>query len=152
MSSLNRDGSWKPAVTDEVDRELAFHIEMRTRELIARGMSPDEARALATNRFGDLGAVQSTLRQIGRRRDSRIGRAEWLGELRQDATYALRQLRRSPAFALVTILTLGVGIGATAAIFSAVNAVVLRPLPYADPSRLVAVSEHSGENDESARA
>ncbi|HSA56500.1 MAG TPA: ABC transporter permease [Gemmatimonadaceae bacterium] len=143
---------WKPSVTEEVDSELDFHIEMRTRELMTRGMDRERAQAEAVARFGDLGRVHSTLERIGRRRDRRERRSEWLSELRHDALYALRQLRRSPAFALVTILTLGVGIGATTSIFSAVYAVVLRALPYHDPGSIVRVYPHLDGNDESARA
>lgn len=143
---------WKPSVTEEVDSELDFHIEMRTRELIARGMEPARARADAVARFGDLDRVHHTLERIGRRRDRRERRTEWLAELRHDALYAMRQLRRSPAFALVTILTLGVGIGATTSIFSAVYAVVLRSLPYRGPQGIVVVNPYLEGNDESANA
>jgi predicted permease len=143
---------WKPSVTEEVDSELDFHIEMRTRELTAKGMDPRAARAEAVARFGDLGRVHTTLERIGRRRDRRERRTEWIAELRQDAVYALRQLRRSPAFALITILTLAVGIGATTSIFSAVYAVVLRALPYRTPERIVVVHPHLDGNDESTRA
>ena len=115
-----------------MDSELDFHIEMRTRELIAAGMDPARARAEAVARFGDMGHVQHTLRRIGRRRDRRERRTEWLAEARQDVVYALRQLRRTPAFALIAILTLGIGIGATTSIFSAVYEMLLRALPYRD--------------------
>ena len=143
---------WKPSVTEEVDSELDFHIEMRTRELVARGMDPERARAEAVARFGDLNHVHHTLERIGRRRDRRERRTEWLSELRHDALYATRQLRRSPAFALVTILTLCVGIGATTLICSAVYAVVLRSLPYRDPQGIVIVNPYLEGNDESANA
>jgi predicted permease len=143
---------FKPRVTEEVDSELAFHIEMRTRELIAQGMAPEEARSLATRRFGDLGEVRSTMRATAHRRDQKERRAEWLGELRLDTAYALRQLARSRAFAIVTILTLAIGIGATTSIFGAVHAVVLRALPYHEPDRLVDVYSHTGEDDESVTA
>lgn len=125
---------------------------MRTRELIQKGMDPAEAHAAAVQRFGDIGRVQTTLDRIGRRRDRREVRTEWLTELRQDTIYALRQLRRYPAFALITILTLGIGIGATTSIFSAVYAVVLRPLPYLDPQRIVIVHSTLEDNDQSVSA
>jgi predicted permease len=142
----------KPAVEDEVGSELDFHIEMRTRELIAAGMDPARARADAVARFGDLGQVQHTLQRIGRRRDRRERRTEWLAEARQDVVYALRQLRRTPAFALLAILTLGIGIGATTSIFSAVYTVVLRALPYRAPERIVNVRPQFDGNDETASA
>lgn len=149
--SLQRLG-WKPSVTDEVDSELHFHIDMRTRELIEKGMDPARARAEAVSRFGDINRVQTTLERIGRRRDRRERRTEWFAEMRQDVTYALRQLRRYPAFALLTTLTLGIGIGATTSIFSAVYAVVLRALPYSEPERIVVVHSSQGGNDESVSA
>jgi putative ABC transport system permease protein len=142
----------KPTVEDEVSSELDFHIEMRTRELIAAGMDPAKARAEAVARFGDLGQVQHTLRRIGYRRDRRERRTEWLAEARQDVVYALRQLRRTPTFALLAIVTLGIGIGATTSIFSAVYTVLLRALPYPDPGRIVNVFPVLDGNDETSSA
>ncbi|MGH9314415.1 MAG: ADOP family duplicated permease [Vicinamibacterales bacterium] len=129
----------KPRLEDEVSDELEFHLEMRTREYIARGMSRAEARDRALARFGDLAYVRKTCRDIGRRRDTDMRRREYLGELRQDVGFGLRQLAANPGFSLVAVLTLALGIGATTAIFSAVNAVVLRPLPFPEPERLAFV-------------
>jgi predicted permease len=129
----------KKSVQREVDEELAFHVEMRVRELVARGMSPDAARADALRRFGDLAMVMTVCRRIGEGRDRDMRRAEYLDELSQDLRYALRQLRRTPAFTLIAALTLALGIGATTTIFSAVHAVVLRPLPFHESERLVRV-------------
>lgn len=130
---------WKASVADEVDAELAFHVEMRTREYIARGLDPELARAKAVGRFGDLQRVNDTCRRIGEGRERDMRRAEWMHEFMQDARYALRQLARMPGFTVVAALTLAIGIGATTAIFSIVNAVVLRPLPFPDSDRLVRV-------------
>jgi len=132
---------WKAKVEDEVDAELAFHLEMRTREYLGRGMTPTAERQAARRRFGDIGRVTESCRAIGGERDRHQRRAEWLDELRQDVHYAARQLRRSPGFTLVAALTLAIGIGAATTIFSVANAALLRPLPFADPDRLVRVWE-----------
>ena len=134
-----RSRIWRRSVDEEVDAELAFHVEMRARELIAGGMDPADARAAAIRRFGDINRVNATCRREGRRRDRDMRRTEYLSELTQDVTFAARQLLRNPAFTLVAVVTLALGIGATAAIFSAVRAVVLRPLPVPQPERILAV-------------
>lgn len=134
-----RSRFWRASVEDEVDGELAFHVEMRAQELEARGMGRREARDAALGRFGDINRVNAACRSIGRGRDRDMRRTEYLSELTQDLTFAVRQLLASPGFTLVALLTLALGIGATAAIFSAVQAVVLRPLPLPDPSRLLAI-------------
>ena len=143
---------WKASVADEVDAELAFHVEMRTREYIARGLGPELARAKAISRFGDITRVNDTCRRIGEGRERDMRRAEWLHEVAQDARYALRQLARMPGFTTVAALTLAIGIGATTAIFSVVHAVVLRPLPFPDPERLVRVYSNRRGTDGSTSA
>jgi putative ABC transport system permease protein len=132
---------WKASVDDEVDDELDFHIEMRTRALIARGVPPESARADAVARFGDIDRVNRTCREIGKRRDRTMRNAELLSELRQDIVFAARQMRKRPGFALIAALTLALGIGATTAIFSAVHAVVLRPFPNIDPDRVMLLGD-----------
>ena len=132
---------WKSSVADEVDDELAFHVAMRERMLIAQGVPPDIAHADAIARFGDIATVNRTCREIGRRRDRTMRNAELLSELRQDIGYAARQIRKRPAFTAIAALTLALGIGATTAIFSAVYAVVLRPFPNIDPDRVMVVSD-----------
>jgi putative ABC transport system permease protein len=134
-----RSRFWRASVEDEVDDELDFHVEMRARELEARGMPRAAARESALRRFGDINRVNATCRTIGRRRDREMRRTEYFNELVQDLTFASRQLLRNPGFTTVALLTLSLGIGATAAIFSAVQAVVLRPIPVPDPERIVAV-------------
>jgi putative ABC transport system permease protein len=135
-----RSRLWRGSVDREVDDELEFHLEMRTRALIERGMDPATARQAAIRRFGDLQRVNTTCRRIGRLRERDMSRTEYLSELRQDVTFAGRQLLRNPGFTLVAIVMLALGIGATTAIFSAVKAVVLNPLPFPVPERVFSVS------------
>jgi putative ABC transport system permease protein len=136
-----RSRFWKVRVEEEVDSELSFHVEMRARELVARGMSPADAREAAIRRFGDINRVNATCRAIGKQRDHSMRRTEYFSELTQDVTFAGRQLVRTPGFTVVAVLTLALGIGATTAIFSAVQSVVLQPLPFPQPDRLVSVYE-----------
>lgn len=136
---------WKKNVDDEVSEELELHLEMRTREYVARGLDPAAAREAALRRFGDLENVRKTCREIGRKRDKDMLRREYFTELRQDVTFAVRQLVAHPAFSLIAVLTLALGIGATTAIFSVVHAVVLRPLPVPQPEQLTFIwSEING--------
>ena len=136
-----RSAFWRGRVEDEVDSELDFHVEMRARELVDEGMKPAQAREAAIRRFGDIDKVNAACRDIGRRRYRDMRRTEYLSELKQDVTFAFRHLLKNPGFTTVAVLTLGLGIGATTAIFSAVQAVVLRPLPVPHPERIFAIYE-----------
>ena len=128
---------WKPSVEEEVQRELRNHIEMLEADLVARGLDPAEARATAQEKFGNVERIEEACRDLGEMRDREARRSEWLSELGQDVRYALRQLRAHPRFALVAMLTLAVGLGATTTIFGIANAVLLRPFPVVDAERVV---------------
>jgi predicted permease len=132
---------WRPPVADEVDDELSFHLEMRVRDLVERGMDPVAARREAQRRAGDVERTRVTLRGLGTGRNRHMERTQYFGELRQDLAFTARQLFKNPGFTAVALLTLALGIGATTAIFSAVYAVVLQPFPLREPSRLMLVGE-----------
>jgi len=129
------------ALVSELDEELAFHLDMRTDELVADGLSPREARRRAEDELGGLGRARRVLlasdRQIERRRHF----AEWLREVGGDLRLAVRGLAKSPGFTLAVTLSLALGIGANTAVFSLLDALVLKSLPVAAPDRLVAVGD-----------
>jgi putative ABC transport system permease protein len=147
MSRLGQPGRqlrsllFRSSIADEVDAELEFHVEMLTRELTELGMSRDRAHSEAVRRFGNIGHVSATMRRIGNQREREMHRTEYLVELKQDIIYALRQLANAPGFSLVAVLTLALGIGATTAIFSAVESVVLRQFGWAHPERTTLLME-----------
>jgi predicted permease len=134
------------SVPGEVDEELAFHIDMRTRQLIQAGRTPDEAREEARRIFGDLQDVRETCVTYDEERIQAMDRISLLNDFRQDLSWSARVLRRTPAVSLVVILTLALGIGANTAIFSLVNAVLLKKLDVRAPDELVVLGDPTRVN------
>lgn len=129
----------------ELDDELRFHVEMETEARLRGGAGASEARRGARVAFGGEDSVRESVREARG--------LSWLDDLRMDARYAARSLWRNRLFAIVAVVTLGLGIGAATAVYSVVDGVLLRPLPFAQADRLVMVWEHdriSGTEREAA--
>jgi predicted permease len=136
-------------VERDVDTELGFHLDMRTQRLIEHGLDPASARAQALRQFGDWDQVRSELVAIDSQQAKTDKRANYLAELRQDTVYAVRALRHNLGFALVVVLSLAIGIGANTAIFTLIDALLLRPLPVPEPDRLVVIGDPRRTNSAS---
>jgi putative ABC transport system permease protein len=129
----------REAVIEDIDDEMRSHVELATEANIARGMSPNEARQAALEGFGNMSRMRELAYDV---RGGGVLEALW-----QDLRYGARALLGNPGFAVVAILTLALGTGATVAMFSFVYAVVLRPLPFREPERLLSVVEHRNGRD-----
>ena len=130
----------------ELDEELAFHIEMRKRKFVEQGMSPAEATRAARLQFGNVTLTREDSRQFWGFR--------WLDELGQDLRFAFRSFRKNPGSTAAAVATLALGLGIGTAVFSVVNALLFKSLPYKDPDRLVmiwSVNHQEGVDVERAR-
>jgi predicted permease len=121
---------------DELEQEIRNHVELEAMDNLDRGMTPEQARTAALLKFGNVAAIREDAYAVWHR--------VWLEKSLQDIRYALRQLRRAPVFTITVVLTLGLGIGATTAIFSLIHTVMLKSLPVVDPSHLYRIG--SGKN------
>src|ERR1700744_1711053 len=120
--------------TARLNDELQFHLEQQVSENIAKGMSPAEARSAALRKFGNPALLRDQARSTWS--------WNWVETGVRDVRYGVRALARSPGFALIAILVMALGIGATTSLFTIVRAVLLKPLPFRDPNNLVMVYEH----------
>jgi predicted permease len=127
----------KEPLDRELDAEMASHLEMAVEENVRRGMNPEEARRQAMVRFGGV--------QQAREQQREARGLPWIDILMQDLRFTFRTLTRDRGFAIVAVLILGLGIGANIAVFSVVNAILLRPLPFHDPQQLVWLAGNNGK-------
>ena len=130
---------FQPEPKAEVEEELAFHLEQRARDYVARGLDPAAARVAAQERFGSVDLVRDECAELLTSERRAAVRRDWLDDLRQDLRFGIRAMLRAPMFSLMAMLTLALGIGANAAVFGVLKSVLLDALPYADADRLVRV-------------
>lgn len=126
-------------IPQRLDDEFQFHLDQQMVENIAAGMTPDEARHAAMRMFGNPGYLKEETRESWS--------WMWLENFLRDLRYAARVLARAPAFTIVAILVISLGIGATTSLFTVVHSVLLKPLPFKDPSRLIRLYEHEAQGN-----
>jgi putative ABC transport system permease protein len=131
----------RQTIQQDIDSELAYHVQMRARDLEKTGMGTAAARREAERRFGNHERIRAECREVMMVDAERQGDGI-MAQFGQDLRYAVRTILKNPGFAATVILTLGLGIGANTAIFSVVDGVLLRPLPYADADRIVYVAQN----------
>ena len=124
-------------VERDIRDEVAFHLDLRVRELVEAGSSPEQAHAEAQRQFGDVAATAAYIRSLDTRKETRMRWRLWAEELRQDLTFGIRMLARQRGLTTVAVLTIALGVAATAIVFAVVHAALLAPLPYRDANRLV---------------
>ena len=139
-------GRTRDRVAADVDEELRVHLEMRAEELRAAGLTSDAASREAIRQFGDLEGTRQYCRTQDEGAEARMRRGLIVEELIQDLRISIRGLLRAPVMTLTIVATVGLGIGATTVIFGAINAALLRPLPYVHPDRLVRIYTDSAPN------
>ena len=125
----------------ELDDELAFHLSMRAEKLSTLGLSDADAQARAIERFGDHDRIRTECLTIDRQYAREVTMMEWIESVGSDVRFAIRTLRRAPAFTAITAMTLALGVASTTAIFSLVSGILLRPLAFPQPDRLVRVMQ-----------
>ena len=129
----------KDHISREVDEELAFHFEMRIQRLMATGLSRDAAYTEALRQFGEVDPVRESMVTLDEQRERATRRSNMMSELQQDLFYALRTLKRNLGFTAVVVTALAIGIGANTAIFTLIDAVLVRTLPVSHPEQLVSI-------------
>ena len=121
----------------EMTEEMRHHVELQTELNRKTGMNPDEARYAALRQFGNVAVIQEQAKEARSWR--------WLEDIAKDLLYATRALTKSPGFTVTALLTLAIGIGASTALFSVINSVLLRPLPFPNANQLTVVWETNAQ-------